>query len=378
MQGWNLAPFRKLIPEPIPAERNMPSTRTLKRKFNENRSTILATGVALMAAAAWVQYKTRKAETEHPPRGQFIEVEGVRLHYIERGEGEPVIFIHGNGSMAEDVDISGLIDAMASRYRVIVFDRPGYGYSERPRTTIWTPQAQADLLYTALTKLGVDRPIVAAHSLGTQVAIALAVKHPYHVRSLVLLSGYYYPTARLDVPFMSVPAIPVLGDLMRYTISPLLSRVSWPAFVRKMFQPLPAPEQFDKEFPVWLALRPSQLRASAAESALMIPCAALLRKHYQELTMPVVIVAGDADHQVDTYKQSVRLHDDLPHSILQIIPGAGHMLHYSAAEQILSALEAAVDEAALDESEPVRRGSELRSKPLTEEQDNLPPKTLLH
>jgi hypothetical protein len=70
----------------------------------------------------------------------------VRLHYIERGQGEPLVLLHGNGSMIQDFSSSGLLDKAARKYRVIVFDRPGFGYSRSPRLTVWTPNAQADLI----------------------------------------------------------------------------------------------------------------------------------------------------------------------------------------------------------------------------------------
>ena len=60
--------------------------------------------------------------------------------------------LHGNGSMIEDVQSSGLIDLAAKNYRVIVFDRPGFGHSDRPRHVVWTPQAHADLLASAFKK----------------------------------------------------------------------------------------------------------------------------------------------------------------------------------------------------------------------------------
>lgn len=71
----------------------------------------------------------------------------MRLHYVERGHGEPLVLLHGNGSMIQDFETSGLIEAAARTYRVIVFDRPGYGHSERPRSTVWTAEAQSNLFH---------------------------------------------------------------------------------------------------------------------------------------------------------------------------------------------------------------------------------------
>ena len=113
-----------------------------------------------------------------------------------------------------------------------------------------------------------------------------------HIAGLVLLSGYYFPSVRTDVALMSWPAVPLLGDILRYTISPLLGRLMAPAAHRKMFAPSPVTERFAREFPVELEVRPSQIRASAGEAALMIPGAAGLAKHHSELSLPVAIMAG--------------------------------------------------------------------------------------
>jgi pimeloyl-ACP methyl ester carboxylesterase len=224
---------------------------------------LLGTGAALAAMALFVQYRTKKAEQENLPSGKFIEVDGVCLHYVERGQGQPVVLLHGNGTMAKELDVSGVLDLASKKYRVIAFDRSGYGYSERPRTTIWNPTAQAHLLYRALQHLGIEQPVVVGHSWGTMVATALALEQPEYVRSLLLLSGYYYPTPRVDVLLFSPPALPVIGDLMHYTISPLLGRLFWPAMVRIDM------DSKNSRNSISLSVRasPSSERASSCESA---------------------------------------------------------------------------------------------------------------
>jgi pimeloyl-ACP methyl ester carboxylesterase len=273
--------------------------------------------------------------------GKFLEIDGVRLHYFERGEGEPLILLHGNGSMIQDFSSSGLVDKAAEKYRVIVFDRPGFGYSERPRRTIWTPEAQAILISKALRQIGISRAIVLGHSWGASVATALALKSPEMVAGLILASGYYYPTVRGDVVLLSGPAVPGIGDILSHTLSPILGRLMWPLLMRKLFGPSPVPKKFCG-FPKEMALRPSQIRASAAESALMIPGSLALRKDYARLTMPVALIAGEGDRLIDIDKQSARLHREITHSTLRRVPGVGHMVHQTATDLVM----AAIDEAA--------------------------------
>jgi pimeloyl-ACP methyl ester carboxylesterase len=300
---------------------------------------------ALMATAAIANRRLAdKAQRDNPPQGRFIEVDGVRLHYVERGSGRPLVLLHGNGSMIQDFESSGLIDLAAKDYRVIVFDRPGFGHSLRPRNVVWTPAAQADLFKNALTQLGVEKAIALGHSWGASVAIALASRHPSMVEALILASGYYFPTARTDaILSMAGPAIPGFGDILSHTVSPVLSRLMWPAMLRQLFGPRPVPQKFDG-FPKSLAVRPSQLRAGAAEAALMVPAAMLSTKTYCELAMPVIILAGEADRLIDIDEQSGRLHDEIKHSKLRRIPKSGHMIQQSDTSDLM----AAIDEAAAE------------------------------
>ena len=261
-QDWRLSRSatslgrRAVVHRPEACAVHFPETRsraltssTMARKALPIAAGVVAAGVASALLNRWL---AKKAERRNPPIGRFITVEGVRLHYVERGTGTPLVLLHGNGSMIEDFQSSGLIDLAAKKYRVIAFDRPGFGHSGRPRSTIWTPAAQADLIAAALEEIGVPRAIVLGHSWGTLVALALAAKNPQKVQALILASGYYYPNARADVVILSPPAIPLIGDLLSHTISPLLSRLMWPVLLRKIFGPSPVPEKF-KEFPKEMA-----------------------------------------------------------------------------------------------------------------------------
>jgi pimeloyl-ACP methyl ester carboxylesterase len=116
---------------------------------------------------------------------------------------------------------------------------------------------------------------------------------------------------------------------LRYTISPIVSRVMWPLLMTKIFGPRPVPKKFEG-FPKEMALRPSQIRASAEESALMFPDALRYRDEYHNLKMPLVIVAGDEDRLVDIDAQSARLHSDVPQSRFHRVSRAGHMIHQTA------------------------------------------------
>jgi len=314
---------------------------------NRWRNAGLLSAATLAAAYLVVRTQSARAERQHPPSGRFVDVDGVRLHYIEQGEGPALVLLHGNMVMADDFRCSGLLERLAQTYRVIAFDRPGFGYSNRPRDVSWTPDAQAQLLHHALRKLGAGEYLVLGHSWGTLVALAMAMQQPERVQGLLLLSGYYYPGPRLDVPVAAMPAIPLLGDLMRYTVSPLLGRLVWPLTAKAMFSPDTVPESFRSESP-WMLLRPSQVRAMASEAALMIPGAAVLEGRYGELRMPATIMAGEDDRVIDPHSHSERLQKTLPDSELTLLPDMGHMLPHLAQEAIADAIDEVAQRAGIN------------------------------
>jgi pimeloyl-ACP methyl ester carboxylesterase len=292
----------------------------------------------LAATAAWVAHKARRAEQDHAPKGTFLKVDGIRVHYLDRGQGTPVLLLHGNAVGLEDFVVSGLIDRLAERYRVIAFDRPGYGHSERPRDRLWTPDAQAALVHKTFSQLGIAQPIVLGHSWGALVALALALRESAAVRRLVLISGYYFPTPRLDVALAAPPAVPVVGDIMRYTVSAVFARFLLGRTVKAMFAPQPVPADFLPTLSREMLVRPSQIRANAEDAAFMIPAAAALRKRYAELTVPTVIFGGGEDKVVDPDRHARQLHAELSKSELHVRPGLGHMLHHAVAEQVVGAV----------------------------------------
>lgn len=298
----------------------------------------LVAGAAVAATAAFMYRRGKAAERKHPPVGRFVEVDGVRVHYVAKGRGQTVVLLHGNGAMAQDWLISGLFDRLAQDYRVIAIDRPGFGYTERPRDRLWTAAAQAEFLRRTMQALQVDQPIVVGHSWGSIVAVALGLDHPEAVGGLVLLSGYYFPTRRMDAWIMGTAAIPLVGDAMRYTVSPIIGDLIAPRVFEKIFEPAPVPRRFAMRFPVRLALRPWQVRASAEDNAFMVPIAAAMQDRYGELGMPVAILTGDGDQIVTPSRQSIRLHHAVAGSEITVVPGLGHMMHYDAHDEIADAV----------------------------------------
>ncbi len=318
----------------------MTNSITAALRQSPRASILLGSALALGASALIVRSHTQTAERKYPALGKFVTGKGARLHYVERGVGQPVVFLHGNGVMIEDMLISGIFDDAARSHRAIAFDRPGFGHSDRPRGKLWTAGEQAAALMDAFKILGIDKPIVVGHSYGAVVALALALDYPAEIGGLVLASGYYFPTARLDAVAFSAPAIPLIGDLLNHTIAPIAGEVMSPRMVKKMFAPQAVPKSFQDEFPFGLMVRPSQIHAASQDGVTMVPSAFAMSDHYAEIRCQVAIVAGDQDTIVDPATQAVKLRDAIPGSSLEMVRGAGHMVHHADRTSIRRAIDA--------------------------------------
>jgi hypothetical protein len=108
------------------------------------------------------------------------------------------------------------------------------------------------------------------------VALSLTLDHPSATAGLVLVSGYYYPTLRADVALAACAVLPVLGDLLRYTVLPPLSRLSLPQAFNIMFYPNKVPPTIEHGFVLEFAVRPSQLAAQNGDGAIMVDTVAAL------------------------------------------------------------------------------------------------------
>ncbi len=294
--------------------------------------------VALALLAGYNTYSARQAEAARPHVGQEVNIDGVPVHYVEMGEGDAVVFIHGAGSSLNDFALAGLLKEAARRYRVIAFDRPGYGTTPRPRDIAWTPQRQAELLRGALARLGVSHAILVGHSFGAQVAVNMALQDPSLAGGLVLISGFYYPDPRLDMKLTSALATPGLNEALNYTLMPPLLRLFWPQMMEDIYGPNPVPALFT---PVMqgMTLRPWQLVAVADDVSRLNAATQENMLRYHGLDMPVAIVVGGEDRLVSASYHSERLHAQIRQSTLRVIPNAGHMVHHFAQAEVMAAID---------------------------------------
>lgn len=287
------------------------------------------------------------AEREYPPEGQFIYVDGRKVHAVVRGQGPDLVMIHGAGGNTREFTFE-FMDRLTDRYRVIVFDRPGLGYTDRTsddyegafNATAESPADQAAMLQAAAAAIGADNPIVLGHSYGGSVALAWALNHPDTLAGVVNLAGPSHPWPGDLGAYYTVNGSAVGGAVVPPPIAAFASDTRIEDAIKSIFTPQPVPEGYIEHIGAPLTIRPANFRANARQVATLRPHIVEMAPRYAlELTVPLEILHGDLDTIVPLDIHSIPLSGAVPHANLTVLEGVGHMPHH--AKPVL--VEAAID-----------------------------------
>lgn len=308
--------------------------------------------VALLLAGlwVWVHYKAQaheaRAEAEFPPMGQFVEVDGHRVHGVVMGHGPDLVLIHGASGNTRDMTFD-LAPRLAQKYRVIVLDRPGLGYTDRINRSGATITEQAALLQEAAEQLGAERPIVLGHSYGGAVALAWAVTRPEQIAALVDVAGAAKPWETGLSTYYRVLSHPVLGPLVIPVLTAFVRDERVERAVGEIFAPQEAPDGYLDYIGAGLTLRRHSLRANALQRANLLQEIEALHGRYDEITVPVEIVHGSADTTVGVTIHSEPLAHQIAGARLSVLEGIGHMPHHSDPQAVIKAIDRAAARAGL-------------------------------
>ena len=264
-----------------------------------------------------------------------MTVDGTRLHYLVQGISRPIVFIHGNPGSAQDWMAE--FAPLASRHKVVAFDRPGHGRSQRPKHGEATVAVQAQLLHDALAQLRVERPILVGHSWGATLALVYAINYPNEISGVVVVAPAAYESH--DGSFLTgLPTVPVIGEAANYVLTPILGPSVVRGELKKAFSPDPVPEDYLKSvLSEWT--KPSKVRAYALDEDFYNPSVKKYGPRYAEIAVPVSIVTGDADLIVSEKENAERLHETLPKSRFVVLPKTGHQIPFTHPQSIIEEME---------------------------------------
>lgn len=288
---------------------------------------------------SWIA--SRWIEKEYPPIGKFIEVDGLRLHYVMAGQGPgpALLLVHGASSNLREFT-SSILPALAKNHRVIAFDRPGYGYSERPDGEWTDPARIATILLDASKQLGIEKPVIIGHSWAGSVVMSALVKMPERISGGVLLAGVAGHWAGSVGWTYDVGSIPVLGQLFARTLVVPAGQMTMAKQVEPVLYPSPVPSNYIDNIGAPLALRPRTFEYNVEDMVRLNVYMQQLSPHYDEIRLPLLIIHGTDDALVPFWNHGRRVLPVVHQAQLVLIAGAGHGLHHTHGAEVTKAIEA--------------------------------------
>ena len=315
--------------------------------------------LAVMVALVHVRAAAREQEAAalFPPVGRIVEIEGTPVHVWTQGSGPDLILLHGaSGSLREYT--FDFAERLTDRYRVILMDRPGLGWTGRLpgfegawNTSAESPYEQAALLQKAAEAIGVDKPIVMGHSYGGAVAMAWALSRPDDVSAVVMVSAVSNPWPGRLGWLYHVNGSAVGGALFVPLITAFVSDRTVRRTIREIFEPQHAPQAYLEHIGPDLTLRRFSMRANAQQVLSLRPHVVTMSGRYPRLKMPVEIVHGTADTIVPMDIHSIPLSQQVPGAVLTKLEGIGHMPHHVAPDAVTGAIDRAATRAGLRKSD---------------------------
>jgi pimeloyl-ACP methyl ester carboxylesterase len=265
-----------------------------------------------------------------------VEVAGRKVHLLSTGDGPPVLLLHGNGGLGEEI-----LAPFASRHDVtwLAPDRPGYGFSaaaDGPQD----PAGQALWAVRLLDALRVPAVHVVAHSIAAGMALCLADRDPDRILSMTLLNPFCRPTPHSWKPVHRLAVAPVVGALVRPAVPYLLS-IMRERFLARLAAPNRPPATL-RRLPFRHLARPSALLTLAGELDAFNEGMKRADPRVPP-SVPVVAVVGSDDRTADPDWHVPWLRDRVATLDLRTQQGVGHMLHHVCPDVAWTAVRDAMD-----------------------------------
>ncbi|SFM19650.1 alpha/beta fold hydrolase [Methylobacterium pseudosasicola] len=277
-----------------------------------------------------------QADPRIVPR-RFVHLPDDRtIAYAETGSGPDLVAIHGTLMCLEDQWL-GPVPALAEHFRVVAVDRPGHGFSLRPRgraADIWD---QAACIREAIQQLGLERPVILGHSFGGAVALAYGMLYPDEIAGIVSLAPVCFPELRLEHLLFGPRALPLGGDVLTRILHASSDPALLPLLWNAMFLPQTMPQRFRQNFPFALAGRAAQITAEGEDAGWLWPALTRSAMRYSSLRVPTRILCGGADIVVNSYLHGAAAARMIPTATLEMLPGAGHMFPHLHTDAVVRA-----------------------------------------
>lgn len=301
----------------------------------------IALGILIVAGlGAYVNsalYASRMNQS-HPASGDLVEVGGAEVHVLRQGLSGPVVLmIHGASANAREFSWS-LAPRLSNTHQVLMADRPGHGYSERPDDAD-TLAVQAAQMAGALKALAPgQKAILVGHSFGGAVSLRVALDHPELVEALVLLAPVSHDWGGGgEAWYNKYASHPLIGPAFTQLV-PIVGPSQVRAGVNNVFSPKPAPEGYFEKSAIGLLFRPANFTANARDVNGLRAELAAQQERYSEIKVPTIVFSGALDTVISPQLHVGQLKHQIDGLELVKLADGGHMPHHAFGDDVADAI----------------------------------------
>lgn len=172
---------------------------------------VIGLTVFWFARPADLSFEEVRGAVPNSAYSHFVDIDGVRIHYQDKGTGTPVVLVHGFSSST--YSWKDVFEPLAKNYRVIAVDLKGFGFSGKPDGD-YTRRAQAILVMHLLDHLKIEKAWLVGNSMGGEVSLNIALQDPRRVAGLILIdsAGVTVPGSNSLAP--GYAGTPVVGPML--------------------------------------------------------------------------------------------------------------------------------------------------------------------
>ena len=256
-------------------------------------------------------------------QGKFIDLGGRKTHYIEKGEGKPLILLHG---FFYDSHLwADNIDALAQHFKVYALDLWGCGYSAREPLDFGYPQ-YAEQVRLFMDAMGIERASFVGQSMGAGTAIKFCVQHRHRVEKLVLVSAAGLPN---PLPAMAkFFNLPMIGEFLMGLNTDAFRKIAlMDVFIHdrtlvtdRYFDDVTRPQKIENTIEAGLKIQRNGFFDALGEEISALG----------EMDVPTLLVWGREDKAIPL-RLGREMHRLLKGSQLEILDNAGHVSNFEQA-----------------------------------------------
>ena len=155
-------------------------------------------------------------KSEYPFTSNYFDINGQKLHYIDEGKGEIILFVHGTPSWS--FDYRKVIKTLLKNYRCVAIDHIGFGLSDKPEHYDYSTQNHSKTIEKFVLEKNLENITLVVHDFGAAIGLNFAMQYPEKIKRLVILNSWLW-SSKTDPDFIKLSKIlksPLLPFLYRY------------------------------------------------------------------------------------------------------------------------------------------------------------------